>query len=164
MFFTQSKVTTGAVGAGSPSVTITDSTEYPTTGYPYPVVLGKSTYNQEIVLVTNNNVGAGVLSFLSPTRYGHPAGTKVSFLPGKSEEITYSLLSGNSLSFLSPIVLKSNHYIGEPVVGSRISVTTLKKNGYDFPLRMPTNPAYQLEYLVDLVRAAGVKVTIIYAR
>lgn len=150
--------------AGTLVISVSDSSFFPTTGYPYPIFIGKDRYDQEIVMVTNNNTGAGILSLSSVTRNSHDAGVIVMYSPGNPEELTYSSLVGNSLRFLSPIVLKSNHYIGEPVVGSRISVTTLKKNGYDFPLRMPTNPAYQLEYLIDLVRAAGVKVTIIYAR
>ncbi len=150
------------LASGSNLIVLSSTSNFPTTGYPYPIVIGKGTYNEETVFVTNNV--ANTLQLLVPTTKDHYLNEIISPFFTQEEEISYSSIIGNTVRFLNPVVLESNHYIGEPVAGTRSVVSTLKKNGYDFPLRMPTDPAYSLYYLIDLVRAAGVEVTVIYAR
>lgn len=163
-FIKSSKSLVTSVAAGAASLVLTDTSMFPTTGYPYPITLGAGTFNEEIVFVSFNNTGTNTLSLTVVTKFAHTAGVKVVFTPGITEDLTYSSIIGNSVRFSNPVVLKYNHYSGESVLATRSFVSTVKTNGYDFPLRMPVNPAFQLEYLIDLVRAAGVQVIVIYAR
>jgi hypothetical protein len=39
-----------------------------------------------------------------------------------------------------------------------------RDDGYDFPFRVPVDIAARLEYLLDLIRAAGIRVEIISKR
>jgi len=142
---------------------LTDSLDSPTTGFPYPLRLGEGTRFEEIVHVTANNTGTDELTISHPTRYAHLERDYVAFEAGAQESIEYSSIVGNTLRFSSPVVLKSNHHIEETALGSTI-LAIINKEGYDFPLRLPPSLLSRLEFLFDLLRAAGVQVTIISAR
>lgn len=154
-------VATYAAGVGS--VFLVDSTLFPTSGTPYPIKLGAGTYNEEVAFVTGNNTGTGELTLANNTRFDHQIEDDVLFTAGEEESIEYSSIDGNTLRFSSAIVLESNHHIDETALGSQV-LTNIHPAGYDFPLRMPPSLRSRLQYLFDLLRAAGVQVTIISAR
>lgn len=151
---------TASAGAGS--VTLVDSSEFPTT-YDYKVILGVGKYTQEIVTVTNNNTGTGVLTLSHPLKFTHDVGEQVQFVTGQQEVLEYTSVVGNTIRFSTPIVVNSDHHPGEDV---RISLTSSvpRSLGYDFPLRMPPDILFRIRFLLDLIRAAGVQYSVIYKR
>lgn len=151
------------VSLGASTLSFSDSSVLPTTGFPYPLRLGEGTRFEEIVHVTANNTGTNELTISHPTRHAHLERDYVAFEAGAQESIEYSSIVGNTLRFSSPVVLKSNHHIEETALGS-IILAIINKEGYDFPLRLPPSLLSRLEFLFDLLRAAGVQVTIISAR
>lgn len=150
------------VTAGLNVFTVYDATSFPVSGYPYIIKLSEGTYNEEIVSVTNND-GINTLTISSVTRYQHEIGDVVSFEAGIEENSEYTGLDSNTLSFSTPLMLKSNHHALETVCVANLLLST-KTNGYDFPLRLPTDFRSRVEYLFNLLRAAGVKVSIISVR
>lgn len=144
------------------TLTLVSTATLPTT-YPYEVVLAGGTGEyEERLLVTNNNTGTNVLT-VDAIKFSHSVGTKVSFRSGDTEKLTYTSIVGSDLRFSTPFVLQSLHQPSETVVqttGLSISSTT----GTDFPLRMPTDLLFRIEFLFDLVRAAGIQVTVITQR
>jgi len=150
------------ITAGLSVFTVEDSSSFPISGYPYVIKLGEGSYNEEIVTVTNND-GVNTFTISSTTRYQHEIGDIVSFTAGVEESVEYTSLDSNTLSFPAPIMLKSNHHALETVCTANL-LLAIKTNGYDFPLRLPTDFRSRVEYLFNLLRAAGVKVSIISVR
>jgi hypothetical protein len=133
---------------------------------PFAVVIGVGTPFEENVIVTNVNVGLSQLTINSGTfgtRYAHAAGTRVRVIHGDQEKIEYSSIVGNNLQLAKPIVLQYNHQASEMVLPST-GESDPRTTGYDFPFRMPPDIFERLKYVLDLVRAAGVKVSIIRKR
>lgn len=161
------KTTVGGAGlaAGLTALPLTDTTTFPTT-YPYKVTLGVGRANQEIVVVTNNNVGTNTFTITHPTKFAHIAVETVAFVTGQSESLEYtSLVAGapGTLRFSTPVVVQYDHHAGEDV---KISLTDSEPRslGYDFPLRMPPDILFRVGFLFDLIRAAGVKLSVIHKR
>ncbi len=150
------------VTAGLNIFTVADSSSFPISGYPYIIKIGEGTYNEEIVSVTNND-GINTLTISSTTRYQHEIDDVVTFEAGNEESVEYTSLDSNTLSFSAPIMLKSNHHALETICAANL-LPSIKTNGYDFPLRLPTDFRSRVEYLFNLLRAAGVKVSIISVR
>lgn len=160
---TVSKKLTSNASSGATTLTVSSSVSYPTTNYPYPIKIGVGTYTEEVAFVTNNNTGTGVLTISSALDYNHFSDDLVVYEVGNSEVVEYNSFENNTLSFSLPIMLESNHQIHEIVSGSA-NLYSIKSTGYDFPLRIPANFISRLEYLFDLLRAAGVKVSFISSR
>jgi hypothetical protein len=160
---TVSKKLTSNASSGATTLTVSSSLSFPTTNYPYPIKIGVGTYTEEVGFVTNNNTGTGVLTISSALDYNHYSEDLVAYNIGNSEVIEYNSFENNRLSFSLPIMLESNHQIHEVVSGSA-NLYSIKSTGYDFPLRIPANFLSRLEYLFDLLRAAGVKVSFISSR
>jgi len=173
--------TTSALAYGSLYVWIPDSSIFPS-NFPYTVTVGVGD-NAEVVKIRSK--GPGRLNLESGTfmRYIHPIGTQVTFnTPGEhqqfpvnpasikmrkhtSEElVTYTSKPDiNTFSFSSPLMLQFTHNPGETITLSlQESIPSI--DGYDFPLYLPSDLAAQLSSLLDLVRAAGVKVEFISQR
>lgn len=150
---------------GSGTLTLADSTGFPTSGYPYIVTVGvgQGPLYEDRLYVTNNNTGTGTLTLSHPTRWDYLVGAKVSFESGPEENFSYNSVSGSDLTFSSYLEVANTHQIIEevaPTVGTGYPRT----NGFDFPLRLPISIEDLLRSIVDLVRAAGVLVTFISKR
>lgn len=155
------------LAAGGTVVTVADSTGFPTT-YPFVVTLSRGTPREEKALCTNNNTGLGQLTLGSGTygaQFAHTVANRstIDWQPGPLEVIEYDAISGTTLSFSPAIVLQSTHSPGEVVCDSSVD-SDPRRDGFDFPLRMPVDIRERIEFLWDLIRAAGVRVTIIDTR
>lgn len=80
-----------------------------------------------------------------------------------AEDFAYTSRTGNTLAFATPFIPTIPHDAGVDVMASR-GYSTPDPEGYGFPLRMPLDPAEVLQFLIDLVRAAGVRVQFIHHR
>lgn len=155
----------GAIAAAAGSVVLDDTSAFPTTGYPYVVYLdvGAGPLKEERLHVTNNNVGLNTLTFSHATVFGHDDGRLVEFRPGTEEVISYTSRVGAVLNFTPYLVVENTHYEMEflaPSVGTGYP----RRNGFDFPLRLPVTVEDRVRFMVDLVRAAGVEVTFVSKR
>lgn len=153
------------VVAGDTSATLDDSSKFPTTGYPYVITLdvGAGPLLQERLHVTNNNTGTNVLTFSHPAVFSHSSGRRVEFTPGPQENISYTTRVGAVLDFVPYIQVDHTHYAMEtlsPAVGTGYP----SRDGFDFPLRIPVTVQDRVQYMIDLVRAAGVEVTFVSKR
>lgn len=156
---------TGSASAGATVLSFADTSMFPTS-YPYVVVISKGFSVEEKAVVTNNNTTLNELTINGGT-YGlahdHAAGREVAWYPGSPEVLDYTSVVGNSIRFSPPIVLESTHSPKEWVIDSSedSDPTAL---GWDFPLRLPPDIMTRIRYILDLVRAAGVRVSVISAR
>lgn len=155
------------LSAGGTVVTVADSSGYPTT-FPYVVTLSPNTPREEKALVTANNTGLGQITLNGGTygvKFDHDVadGSTILWEPGTQETIEYESVTGTTLSFSPAIVLQSTHSPSEPVIDTSVK-SDPRRDGFDFPLRMPVDIRARIEFLWDLIRAAGVRVTIIDTR
>lgn len=153
------------VSAGGPTCALVTSDDFPSPTSHFAAILGVGTPNEEIILVTANNTGTDVFTFATPygPQYAHATGELVRWVPGGQEVIEYSEIDTNDLVFARSIVLQYSHYPAESVIDSSAN-SDPRTNGYDFPLRMPVDILVRLQYLLDIVRAAGVQVELITKR
>ena len=155
--------TVAATGGVSTTLTFADSSDFPTV-YPFKAIVAPNTAQEEVVLITGNTgtvleVGGGVVTL----RNSHAIGTRVVFEQGEPELITYDSISGNTLSFSPPIVVKSSHQLTETAIPS-LGDSIPRDSGHDYPLRMPPSLEFRLNILFDWIRAAGVSVSLINQR
>ena len=153
----------GAALATATSITLNDASDFPST-YPYTIRLGGGLRNEELLQVTGKagnvlTLGGGTYGLL----FAHVDGEAVSWDPGDPETIEYDEIDGNELRFDSGIMLQYTHYPVETVLNSSAD-SDPDSDGYDFPLRMPDDIRDRLQYLIDIIRAAGVQVAIIEER
>lgn len=150
---------------GSPtSYVLVDTSKFPTTNYPYQVFIGRGLFNEEKVLVTNNNTGTNTLTLQGPgTANTHVAEENVTFTSGDPETIDYAGVSGNNLILAAPLATNFKHLVGERVeLSSGPSVPRIDGFGFDF--KLPPDPAQCYTTMFDLVRAAGVEIITINKR
>lgn len=155
----------GAIVAGAGSVVLDDTSDFPTTGYPYVIYLdvGAGPLREERLHVTNNNVGTNTLTFSHVAVFDHDDARLVEFRPGAEEVISYTSRTGAVLEFTPYLVIENTHYEMEflaPSVGTGYP----RRNGFDFPLRLPVTVEDRIRFVIDLVRAAGVEVTFVSKR
>ncbi len=155
----------GAIVAGAGSVVLDDTSDFPTTGYPYVVYLdvGAGPLKEERLHVTNNNTGTNTLTFSHVTVFGHDDGRLVEFRPGAEEVISYTSRTGAVLDFTPYLVIENTHYEMELLAPS-VGTGYPRDNGFDFPLRLPVTVEDRVRFMIDLVRAAGVEVTFVSKR
>jgi hypothetical protein len=142
------------------------SDDFPSPTSFFTATIGVGLRTEEKVLVTANNTGTDVFTLAGGTygvQYAHATGELVRFEPGGDEVVQYSEIDTNVLRFSPDIVLQYTHYPVESVIDSS-ATSDPRTNGYDFPLRMPVDILVRLEYLLDIVRAAGVQVELIVQR
>lgn len=153
------------VTAGATSATLDSSLGFPTTGYPYVITLdvGGGPLLEERLHVTNNNTGTGVLTFSHAAVFSHSSGRRVVFTPGPEENISYTTRVGAVLDFVPYIQVDHTHYAMETLAPS-VGTGYPGRDGYDFPLRLPVTVQDRVQYIIDLVRAAGVEVTFVSRR
>lgn len=156
---------TRLVSVTGSDLTLHDTSEFPTTGYPYTVYLdvGAGPLKEEVLHVVNNDTSTNELTVSHPPVFTHAAGRLVEFRPGPQENIGYTSRVGNVLSFSKRLEIEHTHHAAEylaPTVGAGYP----RNNGYDFPLRLPVTIADRVNYAVNLVRTAGVEITFIDKR
>jgi hypothetical protein len=149
--------------AGATSITLVSASSFPSV-YPYEITIDSGTRKSETLLVTNKvgnvlTLGGGTYG----VKFTHQAGAYVYFIPGDFEQIDYFDVDSNELCFNPSIMLKYSHYPSETVIDSSV-YSDPRDDGYDFPFRVPVDIAARLEYLLDLIRAAGIRVEIISKR
>lgn len=154
-----------AFGPGTTIISCADTSAFPNSNYPYIVKLGVGygPLYEERVHVTNNNIGLGQLTLSHSTRWGYAVGTPVSFEAGPEENFSYTSRAGSILSISPYLVIENTHQSVEllaPTVGTGYP----RRNGFDFPLRLPITIEDRIRFVIDLVRAAGVLVTFISRR
>ncbi|NJL55182.1 hypothetical protein HC928_08330 [bacterium] len=147
------------------TIELTDTSNFPTTGYPYTIYLdvGAGPLLEEVLHVTNNNTGTDELTVSHAPVFLHSAGKPVEFRPGPQENFSYTTRTAGVLSFTNGLQIQHTHQEAEylaPTVGTNYP----RSNGFDFPLRIPITLEDRIRYVVDLVRAAGVEVTFISQR
>jgi len=154
-----------AVSPPIATIDLVDTSLFPTGSYPYEVIINPGAgESEERVLVTNNNTTLDRLTLDSNVNIAHPIGTVVTFTSGDQETLSYTSVDGaTTLRFSTPVVLQSNHSTTETVIQSP-GRSTPGTDGYSFPFRMPTDLLFRIQFLFDLIRAAGVQVTVIEQR
>lgn len=144
-------------------VTLVDTSAFPTTSYPYPVVLSQGAKVSETVFVTNNNTGTNELTLSGAPVNAHAAGALAAFTAGVPETVDYATRTGNVLNFLTPVVFDTRHTVGETVIYSP-GESEPNDDGTGYQFFLPPDPALCLRSVLDLVRAAGVEVLVITER
>lgn len=152
----------GSHAAGSTVLTLASTTALPII-YPFTVVISPGKYLEETVHVTNNNTGTGQLTITHGTKFTHPSLEPVTFTPGTQEVLEYTSKTATAIRFSTPIVLQSNHQSSEEFMVTNTNSSPVD-TGYDFPFRMPPSLEFRLSFILDLIRAAGIKVSIITKR
>lgn len=126
----------------------------------FKVTVSKGSPNEEVLFINTVTTGPDTLIYDLNERKSHYTGDLV-VMEGPIEEVLeYSSISGNTLRFSSPIMLKSTHERFETVIPS-VQISMPRATGYDFPLRLPPNIEFRLRFIIDLIRAAGVQVNIV---
>jgi hypothetical protein len=143
--------------AGSGSVVVDDGSGFPTANF--WVYIGEGTRITETIYVSSRT--GTTLTLASNLLFTHRGGEWVRFFPGELEEITYTGTDvGNKrLLFADGFIFGQSHLNTEPVAlsGQRATPTA---TGTDFPFYLPSRWEDRLEFLIDLARAAGVRVFI----
>lgn len=151
------------VASGATSFIVADGSGFPSGGGggEFVLTIDKGLPTEERV-VAINRIGNNVAIDFG-LRYAHAVGSLVGWDQGEPEQLFYSSVSGNTLVLTAPTVLQSSHAASELAVES-VASSDPKRNGFDFPLRLPPDPITRLRYLIDLIRAAGIQVEIISQR
>ena len=152
-----------AASAGATSLILTSTSALPSADFIVTVGYGMGRRYEDRVFVTANNTGTATLTISHGLRAALPADAIIVFEPGEPEEVSYYEASGSTIEFSPSLIINYTHYMVEPLstaAGSAIPRVT----GFDFPLRAPYDESQRLQYLIDLIRAAGVQVTLIDKR
>lgn len=109
-----------SVSSGATSITLTDSDDFPISGYPYTVRVGEGAATTEDVTVSNNNTTTNVLT-VSATTNAHSIGARVSLVTGASD---VDIPSGTSVQV--PTSGNSN-----PIVFQTTELATISAGDYE---------------------------------
>jgi hypothetical protein len=134
--------------------------------YPYEIIVEVGGFLEERAQVTLNTTGSNTLTINGASmgfKNAHPSGVKVQLVTSDSQILPYTSSAATSLGFSGGIMLNSTHRPAETVIRSS-SLNSPRDQGYDFPLRMPSELITRLQYIIDLIRAAGIQVKIIESR
>lgn len=154
----------GATLVGATSAAVILPTGFSASACPFEVVIEEGTTIEERARCTS--VIGNTLYFnngLFGLKYAHADGAKVSVTFGTQEKVGYTSTTPNTFRFSAPTMLQSGHKVSESVVYSS-GFSGPRNTGYDFPLRMPPSLIERLKYVIELVRAAGIKVNFIKSR
>lgn len=141
-----------------------DTSRFPTTDFPYQITLSEGTAVEELVNVTANDTGLNQLTFDAAPVYTHSTGPAgfggyAAFNTGDMELIEYQDIDGDDI-ILNPPQALGKHTIGELIVGAG-EFSVPRVDGYSYPFYLPPDILTCIETMFDLVRAAGIQVTII---
>jgi hypothetical protein len=144
----------------SSSILEFDSTvEFPTTGYPYQITVGQGTPQQEYSLVTDNDTTLKQLTLQSPLVGSFSDGQYVEYHSGDPITVSYNDTGPTSFTFTDDIIFDTLHDIGESIIYSPgVCIPADDGTGYGF--HMSPEPVKVFANLINLIRAAGVKVFI----
>lgn len=149
--------------AGSGSIVVDDGSGYPTANF--YIHVGEGTSIIETIECSSRT--GNTLTLSSNLLFNHRAGEWVLYETGEQEQLVYTGTetggANERLLFADGIILSQNHLDNEPVhlSGQRAIPTN---TGTDFPVYFPSKWEDRIEFLIDLARAAGVRVTIISDR
>ena len=154
-----------AFAAAATTATLDSTATFPTTGYPYTVMVdvGAGPLLEEVLHVTNNNTGTNVLTFSHAAVFSHSIDRRIVFQPGPEENIRYTSTVGADLEFVPYILVDNTHYTMEFIAPS-VGTGYPSRDGFDFPLRLPVTIQDRVQFMMDLIRAAGVNVTFVSKR
>lgn len=138
-----------------------DSSVFPTSDFPYQIVLGEGLPIEEVVDVTANDTGTNRLTVTAPINT-HLDGEYVEFRTGDQDLITYQDRDLDTL-VLDPPQIMNKHTEGETVILSR-GLSNPLNNGFSYPFYLPPDPLQCVKDMFDLVRGAGIQVTVIDER
>lgn len=144
------------------SYVLMSTADLPTSGYPYQLILSDGQFSEEPVFVTNNNTSTNTLTFQSPGALStHNVGEYASFISGDPESIEYETkeASPDRLVFSTPVLLQSGHLVGERVMYSP-EVSESHSDGSSYGFKLPPDVASCLTTMFEMVRAAGIQVSI----
>lgn len=110
------------------------------------------------------NRAGNILTLADNLYHNHRAGEWVEYLPGEWEEVVYTGTEtapavNERLLFEPGISFTQDHLYGEPVALSSERAMPIN-TGTDYPFYLPSRWQDRLEFLIDLARAAGVRVFI----
>lgn len=140
-----------------------DSSLFPTTDFPYRIVVGEGLPQEEIAFVSANNTGLNQLTMSSALVGTFAVGDYVEFTAGTPTVLDYNDIDSTTLNLTTPQVLSSGFTEGEVVTLSP-GPSAPDIDGNDFPFLMPANPAACVELLLEFVRAAGVEIVFLTDR
>jgi hypothetical protein len=149
--------------AGTFAITVADGSVFPTANFFIHIGVG----TQVIETVKAASRAGNVISLNPPATnnliYAHRAGEWVRYFPGEQEQIVYRGTetggANERLTFDPRVSFGQHHLEGEAVaVSGRQALPS--NNGTDFPFYLPSRWQDRIEFLIDLARAAGVKVII----
>lgn len=139
----------------------TDSSIFPTTDFPYEITLGEGLFVEEKVNVSANDTGLNRLTISAAPVNTHIVGEYVEFISGNQEFVSYQDIDGTNFEFIPPITLNTNgHTIGERITLSTDDSVT-SADGTSYPFLLPPDFLDCLEIMFELVRAAGVQITLL---
>jgi len=145
--------------AGSGSVVVDDGSGFLTTNF--YVQIGTGTRIIETILVSSR--AGNTLTLSSNLLYTHRGGEWVRYFPGEREQVSFNSTetggANERLVFTNGILFADNHLEGEPVAlsGQQAVPST---TGTDYPFYLPSRWEDRIEFLIDLARAAGVRVLV----
>lgn len=149
--------------AGTFAITVADGSVFPTVNFFIHIGVG----TRVIETIKAASRAGNVISLNPPATnnliYGHRAGEWVRYFPGEQEQIVYTgTETGGAterVTFDPSISFDQHHLEGEAVAvsGQQALPTNI---GTDFPFYLPSRWQDRIEFLIDLARAAGVKVII----
>jgi len=137
-----------------------DSSVFPTGNFAYPVLVGEGLITQEWAHVSANNTTLNQLTLSAPLVGTFAAGDYVALRAGAPTVLSYTTHDSTTFTLEEPTILDTAYTVGESVIwspGSSLPGST----GTDYPFRMPSSPIQCFMGLIDLIRAAGVQVTVL---
>ncbi len=147
------------VSATATTLVMSNSSLFPTAGFPYKITVGQGAYNEEVATVTANDTGTDTLTVDTMTGT-FLADQYVEFIAGTPATVDYTDKDGDSLVLGEPTYLDSKYTAGERVMLTN-GLSTSEIDGSSFAFRMPPDRTLSLASLIDMVRAAGVEVEFI---
>ena len=141
-----------------------DTSDFPTTDFPYQIVLSQGTEAEELISVSANDTGLNQLTFSSTPVNIHatgpaPFGGYAAFVTGDMEIIEYQDVDTNDI-ILNPAQVIDKHTIGEVALTS-VDFAIPRTDGFSYPFYLPPDLLKCVKDMFEVVRAAGIQVTII---
>jgi hypothetical protein len=149
--------------AASTSIVVDDGSGFPTSSFFVHIGVGTSIIETVLVASRTGNTLTLTPPASNALLFNHRAGEWVKYFPGEREQVVYTGTetggANERLLFSRGIYFTQDHLDNEPVaVSSRQAVPV--NTGTDYPFYLPSRWQDRIEYLIDLARAAGVKVVI----
>lgn len=151
------------VSATPTSITFQDSSVFPQSDFPYKITVAEGLPTEEVAFVIANSTGSDTLTLSTAMANTPSAGSYVEFTAGDPVVLDYVDRDGDVLELATLTSFPSGYTEGERVtLSGGFSDPELQGNDYAFLL--PPTIADCLEFLFDLVRAAGIEVVFITDR